>query len=330
MANGKSVLVATELDADGALRPVSLEALTAGRQVADATGGDLVAVVVGNGVGDAAEQVAAIGANRVLAADDARLAGLTAESMTAALAAAVAAADPFAVIVPGTTLGRDAAPRLAARLATGLAADCVGFAVDGDALVATRPVLGGRAQSQVRLDGPGPRVATLRAGSFPKASASGTAGAVEPLAVALADDDLRVRVAGVEPKSAGATSLDAAEVVVSGGRGLKEAANFALVEELAAVLGGAVGATRAVVDLGWRPHQEQIGQTGRSVSPRLYIAVGISGAVQHNVGMQGSEAIVAINRDPDAPIFKVAAYGIVGDLFEVVPALTAELRAGQS
>ena len=328
MASGKSVLVATELDADGALRPVSLETLTAGRQVADATGGDLVAVVVGNGVGGAATQVAALGANRVLVADDAGLAGLTAESMTAALAAAVATVEPFAVIVPGTTLGRDAAPRLAARLATGLAADCVGFAADDDALVATRPVLGGRAQTQVRLAGPGPRVATLRAGSFPKATASGATGTVEALAVALGDADLRVRVAGVEPKSAGATSLDAAEVVVSGGRGLKEAANFALVEELAAVLGGAVGATRAVVDLGWRPHQEQIGQTGRSVSPRLYIAVGISGAVQHNVGMQGSEAIVAINRDPDAPIFKVAAYGIVGDLFEVVPALTAELKDG--
>ena len=137
MASGKSVLVATELDADGALRPVSLETLTAGRQVADATGGDLVAVVVGNGVGGAATQVAALGANRVLVADDARLAGLTAESMTAALAAAIAAVEPFAVIVPGTTLGRDAAPRLAARLATGLAADCVGFAADGDALVAT-------------------------------------------------------------------------------------------------------------------------------------------------------------------------------------------------
>ena len=132
------------------------------------------------------------------------------------------------------------------------------------------------------------------------------------------------------PKGTGASRLDSAEVVVSGGRGLKEPAHFAMVEELAEALGAAVGATRAVVDAGWRPHHEQIGQTGRTVSPRLYIAVGISGAVQHNVGMQGSEYIVAINRDPDAPIFKMASFGIVGDLFDVVPALTAEVRSAKS
>jgi electron transfer flavoprotein alpha subunit len=153
---------------------------------------------------------------------------------------------------------------------------------------------------------------------------------VEMLDVALTPDDLRVSLVETAPKGTGASRLDAADVVVSGGRGLKEPGHFAIVEDLAEAFGAAVGATRAVVDAGWRPHHEQIGQTGRTVSPRLYVAVGISGAVQHNVGMQGSDYIVAINRDPDAPIFKIASFGIVGDLFEVVPALATEVRDAKS
>jgi electron transfer flavoprotein alpha subunit len=169
-------------------------------------------------------------------------------------------------------------------------------------------------------------MATVRSGSFAKAEPGLTEPVVEMLDVALTPDDQRASLVETTPKGTGASRLDSADVVVSGGRGLKEPAHFAIVEELAAAFGAAVGATRAVVDAGWRPHHEQIGQTGRTVSPRLYVAVGISGAVQHNVGMQGSDYIVAINRDPDAPIFKIASFGIVGDLFEVVPALTAEVR----
>jgi electron transfer flavoprotein alpha subunit len=190
-------------------------------------------------------------------------------------------------------------------------------------------VLGGRAVSRVVFAGGEMAMATVRAGSFEKAEAGATSPAVEKLDVSLSDDDLRVAHVEINPKGSGASRLDSADVVVSGGRGLKEPANFALVEELAAALGGAVGATRAVVDAGWRPHHEQIGQTGHTVSPKLYVAVGISGAVQHNVGMQGADSIVAINRDPDAPIFKIASFGIVGDLFEVVPAVTAEIRAAR-
>ncbi|HET7092624.1 MAG TPA: electron transfer flavoprotein subunit alpha/FixB family protein [Thermomicrobiales bacterium] len=328
-AGSGGVLVVAETDASGGLRPVALETLTAGRALADAIGSPLTAVLAGHGVEAAARQLGALGADRVLLADDARLAALTPETTVAVLTGAIERIAPAVVLVPGTTLGRDAAPKVAARLGVGLAADAIAFAIDGGDLVATRPVLGGRAQAQVRVSGPTPRIATVRPGSFAKAEPIGTEIAPETLPVDLTDADLRAHVTGVEPKGGGASSLDTAEVVVSGGRGLKEPANFKLVEDLADAFGGAVGATRAVVDAGWRPHHEQIGQTGRTVSPKLYIAVGISGAVQHNVGMQGADYIVAINRDPDAPIFKVAAFGIVGDLFEVAPAVTAAVRAAR-
>jgi electron transfer flavoprotein alpha subunit len=244
----------------------------------------------------------------------------------AVLITAMAEAQPGVVLVPGTTAGRDYAPIVAARIGAGLAADCVAFSVEDGTLSATRPVLGGRAVSQVRCLGNGPAMATVRTGSFAKAEPGATQPEEQSLDVALDPGDLRVSLVDTTAKGAGGSRLDSAEVVVSGGRGLGKPEQFALVEALAEALGGAVGATRAVVDAGWRPHHEQIGQTGRTVSPRLYIAVGVSGAVQHNVGMQGADAIVAINRDPDAPIFKIASFGIVGDLFEVVPALTAEVR----
>ncbi|MBA3449662.1 MAG: electron transfer flavoprotein subunit alpha/FixB family protein, partial [Chloroflexia bacterium] len=224
------------------------------------------------------------------------------------------------------TAGRDYAPIVAARIGAGLAADCVELAIDDGRLVAVRPVLGGKALSKVRFIGDDPAMVTVRSGSFPKAEVGVCDPEIETLDVKLATEDVRVSLVETSPKGTGGSRLDSAAIVVSGGRGLKEPAQFAIVEELADALGAAVGATRAVVDAGWRPHHEQIGQTGRTVSPRVYIAIGVSGAVQHNVGMQGSDYIVAINRDPDAPIFKIASFGIVGDLFEVVPALTAEVR----
>lgn len=323
---GNGVLIVGEVGEAG-LRQVSLELVTAGREVADALGGPLTALVLGSGVGDAANDVASAGVDRVLVADDARLEGLTCEAATSVVVAAIEQVSPAVVLMPGTTVGRDYAPRVAARLGTGLAADAVKLGVEDGGLVAVRPVLGGRVQAAVRMPESRPQMATVRPGSHdPAAKGSGSA-PIEPLGFDLAPEALRVRVTGLSHPESGTASITAAETVVAGGRGLKEPDKFALVEELAAVLGGAVGATRAVVDAGWRPHHEQIGQTGHTVAPKLYIAVGISGAVQHLVGMQGSETIVAINRDPDAPIFKIASFGIVGDLFEVVPALTAELRA---
>jgi electron transfer flavoprotein alpha subunit len=322
-----NVLVVGEAGADGSPRPIAWEMLTAAHQVATELGGvNVTGLFIGTGITDAAQMWASGGASRLLIADGEGFAGLRPATGAAALTRAIEAADPAVVLVPGTTAGRDYAPLFAARLGLGLAADCVSFAVEDGVLVATRPVLGGRALTRVTFQGDGPGMATVRSGSFAKAEPGLTEPVVEMLDVALTPDDQRASLVETTPKGSGASRLDSADVVVSGGRGLKEPAHFAIVEELAEAFGAAVGATRAVVDAGWRPHHEQIGQTGRTVSPRLYVAVGISGAVQHNVGMQGSDYIVAINRDPDAPIFKIASFGIVGDLFEVVPALTAEVR----
>lgn len=322
------VLVVGEISAKGELRHVSLEVVEAGKSIASALGGGLTALVIGSGIASEAAKLNVAGVDKILVVDDPRLASPSAEAATTAVVAAVKATGATVVLMPGTTAGRDYAPRAAARLGVGLAADSIAVAVDGGSLVATRTVLGGRAQSEVRMPGSPTQMATIRPGAFAKADGTGTA-STESLAVDFGPEDFRVTVTGIASKGGGATNLDAAPVVVAGGRGLKEPANFKLVEDLAQAFGGAVGATRAVVDAGWREHHEQIGQTGRTVSPGLYIAVGVSGAVQHNVGMQGSGAIVAINRDPDAPIFKIAQFGIVGDLFEVVPALTAQVRAAR-
>ncbi len=326
MQAGADVLVVGEAAADGSARPVSWEMFSPARQIANATGGKVIALFVGAGIADTARHWASAGADRLLIADDARLEGVMPAAGAAVLTGVISQVQPAVVLVPGTTAGRDYAPLVAARLGAGLAADCVEFSVEDGTLSATRPVLGGRALSRVRFLGDGPALATVRSGSFAKAEPNVSQPEVETLDVELTADDLRVSQVEITPKGSGVSRLDSAEIVVSGGRGLGKPEQFALVEELAEALGGAVGATRAVVDAGWRPHQEQIGQTGRTVSPKLYVAVGISGAVQHNVGMQGADAIVAVNRDPDAPIFKIASFGIVGDLFEIVPALTAEVR----
>ncbi len=331
MQGSGNILVVGEAAADGSPRPVSWEMLTVARQVASELGnGDVIGLFIGAGIASVARTWGSGGADRLLVADDEGFAGLMPSAAAAALTRAIAAADPAVVLVPGTTAGRDYAPLVAARLGVGLAADCVSFAVEDGALVATRPVLGGRALTRITFAGDGPVMVTVRSGSFAKAEPGLTEPVIEALDVALTPEDQRVSLVETTPKGTGASRLDSAEVIVSGGRGLMEPAHFAIVEELAEAFGAAVGATRAVVDAGWRPHHEQIGQTGKTVAPRLYVAVGISGAVQHNVGMQGSDYIVAINRDPDAPIFKIASFGIVGDLFEVIPALSAEVRDAKS
>jgi electron transfer flavoprotein alpha subunit len=319
----KKVLIVGEVAPDG-IRPESLEALTAARELASAGGAELVGAVIGANAAGAAAVFAASGLSAVYLLDDPRL--TTDLPITKSLATAVETSGADVVVLAGTTTGRDVAARLGARLNAAVASDVVGLSLSGEDVVARRSILGGKSLVDVTLKGDPVRIVNLRPGSWAKATIDQPAGEIIPVPVQLTDNETRVRIEGYDTaEDGGGIKLQGAETIVAGGRGLKESQNFALVEQLAESLGAAVAASRAVVDAGWRPHHEQIGQTGQSVTPRLYIAVGISGAVQHNVGMQGSEYIVAINRDPDAPIFKLASFGIVGDLFEVVPALTAEL-----
>jgi len=318
-----SILVFIE-QRDGAVRSGAREALGVAAGLAAELGGPVVGVCAAASdpglasLGDA-------GAEQVLLATHAAFARYEADGYAAAVVAAAEKVAPKAILFSASSMGKDLAPRVAARLGVGLATDCTAIAVEGGRLVATRPVFAGKAQQKVAFPGK-IAVASLRPKVFPAGSGAGKAGAVEPLALDWTPEASKARIVSVEAAAGGKVDLTEAEVIVSGGRGLKGPEHFAVVEALAEALGATVGASRAVVDAGWRPHSEQVGQTGKTVSPKLYVAIGISGAIQHLAGMSSSRCIVAINKDPEAPIFKVADYGIVGDLFEVVPALTEEVK----
>ncbi len=265
------------------------------------------------------------GASRVWLVEHPAMAPYRSEVWVPVLADLAAQASPRAIFGPVTSRQRELLARLAARLGVGLAADCTAFQLDGDRLVATRPVYAGKLLARVTWARP-PWVATLRPNVFRPAEAeAGRAAAVERPAVSIPEARMRL-VERREEVSTGLPELTEAEIVVSGGRGMKGPENYVILEELAGVLGAAVGASRAAVDAGWRPHRFQIGQTGRTISPKLYMGFGVSGAIQHLAGMRTSKVIVAVNKDPEAPIFKIADYGIVADLFEVVPKLTEEFR----
>lgn len=323
MSDRSGSLVVIETSA-GEIREASLEALALARDLA--RDGAVTAVVLGHGVSDLAGTIAA---DNVYVVDSPEVERYTTVPYSKGIEAAIGAASPAVVVLGGTTAGRDLGPYLAARAGTNCLSGCTALRWDGETLVGTRPVYQDKLVADVSMTGDGTAFAVIRAGVV-EAAESGAAGSVEPLQVEFNADDLRVTLTEVTVPPAGAVDLEGAERIVAGGRGLGSEENFALVEQLAAAVGGAVGATRAVTDLGWRPHYEQIGQTGKSVKPKLYFALGISGAVQHTVGMQNSETVVAINRDPDAPIFKFSQIGVVGDLNEIVPALIAELEAAKS
>jgi electron transfer flavoprotein alpha subunit len=316
-----AILVFVE-HADGVPKKASLEALGAAVRLGAALGAPVAACTAGPGAAAAAAAAAGRGAARVLAMDVPALATFTAAGWGRAVAAAARAADATLVLLGATARGRDLAPAVAARLSLPVVADAVAAEVEGGRVAWTRPVYAGKAL--LRVAAAGGAVASLRPNAFPAAAPS-AAGSVEALDPGVPPGDLRVVVKEVVAASVRRVDLTEADIVVSGGRGLKGPENFHVVEALAAALGGVVGASRAVVDAGWRPHGEQVGQTGKTVSPRLYVALGISGAIQHLAGMSSSRCIVAVNRDPDAPIFKVADYGIVGDALEVAPALTAAI-----
>ena len=303
------------------LKVASLQALSTARRLADATGDSVVALAFGSGAASVAEVAGAHGADRLFAVDDAALDLYVPEIYAATLADVATQCAADTILAAGTSLGRDVAARTCARLGTGLLSDVVEIertALGG--LRGKRPVYSGKAYAWASVPEARPSMATLRPNVFPVVAAGPRA--VDVVALAPASVPQRARVVRLTTPAAQELDVAEASIVVSGGRGLKAPEHFVLIRDLAAALGGAVGASRAVVDAGWISHAHQVGQTGKVVSPSLYVACGISGAIQHLAGMSSSKVIVAINKDPEAPIFKVATYGIVGDVFEVLPKLT--------
>ncbi len=312
---------------NGELRKVAFEAVTAARAAADAsTAAEVHAVVFGApGITERAEALGGYGADAVFAVEHAGLARYSPEVCTATIAERLKSGQYRAAFFTASAEGRDLAPRVAARLGVSIASDVTGFEFENDSVVVRHPAYTGKVTVTLRLKG-APALISLRPG-FVTPAEQPRQPRVETVRPAIDPGAAKVMVTDLSQRSTTKLDLGEASVIVSGGRGLRAAENFKLVEELAEALGNAaVGATRAVTDDGWRPPTDQIGQTGRLVSPDLYIAVGISGAIQHLAGMRTAKTIVAINKDKDAPIFKIADYGIVGDLFEIVPRLTAEVR----
>ena len=315
----------------GELRKVAFEAVTAARQAADASGGGEVhALVLGApGIAARAAELGRYGADVVTVVEHAGLERYAPEAAAATASERIKAGGYRAAFFAASAQGRDLAPRVAARLGVPLASDIVAFELQDDAVLAQHPAYTGKVNVTLRLTG-SPAVLSLRPGAIAAAESPRTA-RVEAAAPARDPGAARVVVTELKQQTSTALDLGEAPIIVSGGRGLRAAENFKMVEDLANAFGNAaVGATRAVTDDGWRPATDQIGQTGRVVSPELYVAVGISGAIQHLAGMRTAKTIVAINKDKDAPIFKIADYGIVGDLFEIVPRLTEEVRKARA
>jgi electron transfer flavoprotein alpha subunit len=323
VSDKKGILVVAE-PKDGKLANVTLESITKARALTGAVGGPVSVVVMAADVKPLAAQAAKYGAERVYTAESQELTTFRPGPFIDGAMAAIKAADPAVVLCSGSPDGRDVAAGCAARLGVGLLVDVTGIEAANGKVTVTHPCFGGSVIVEKEATA-SPVVATVRSNVLGREEAPRDAEVVA-LAVDFGPSGLLAKVVDVVCENAGALSLEEASVVVAGGRGVGSAENFKLIQELADALGAAVGASRAVVDAGWMHHQSQVGQTGKTVSPQLYIACGISGSIQHRAGMQTSKCIVAINKDPDAPIFSFADYGVVGDLFTVVPALTEEIR----
>ena len=315
----QDILAFTE-SVDGKFKNVSFETIATARKLADAGGGSVVAAVMGAGVSGIAAETAAYGADRILVVEHDGLADGLIDAAVQAAAKLVETVDPAVVLIGATALGRDIAARLSARLGAPLAMDGVEVKSDAGAVVVTRPMYGGKVLADVRLSG-APAIVAIRPRAMEATAAQGK-GAVETVAV---DLDASALTLVEKQMETGKIELTEADVVVTGGRGMG-GEDYCVVEALAKILEGAVGASRSAVDEGWRPVSDQVGQTGKVVAPNLYVACGVSGAIQHLAGMASSRVVVAVNKDPEAPIFNKCDYGIVGDLFEVVPAITAEVE----
>ncbi len=305
---------------DGELRKVSLEVVSEGRRVADGLGSDLTAVVLGSGVEGLAEELKKYGPDKIWVADDPALADYTTDAYTSVLSDLIRSADPAVVIIGASAQGKDLAGRLSARLDAGVAMDCVAIKMDSSRLTYTRPMFGGKILADVEIEG-APQIVAIRPNVMDIVETSKDSAIDKP---AVQVGEIKTSVVEKKMETGDKVELTEADVIVSGGRGT--GGNYEAIEALAAELGAAIGASRSAVDEGWRPHSDQVGQTGKTVSPTLYIACGISGAIQHLAGMSTSKYIVAINKDAEAPIFSRADFGIAGDLFDVVPALTEEVK----
>ena len=308
------------------IHPAALQCITPARELAAKTGGDVVACVIGAAIDNAAAAVDEAGVGRIITISDPALADYSSLRYRTALAAVLEKVQPKVVLLPATFMGRDLAPRLAARTGAAVATDVVELSIGDDgALDVRRPVYNGKAFARVKFPADRVAVASVRANTFPAPTGGGGA-ARESLPYTPAAGDDRITVKEVAKSGGEIKDVTEADVIVAGGRSLKNEDNFKMLFDLANELDAAVGASRAACDAGYQPHSRQVGLTGKTVTPRLYIACGISGAIQHLAGMRGSKVIVAVNTDKEAPIFKIADYGIVGDVFKVVPAITAEVQ----
>ena len=332
-AKNKNLWVFIETSEDGKAKNVGLELLGPGRMLADKQGGKLVGVVIGSNVDEAVKAATAYGADQVIVVDGPEFAHYTTDAYANALCSLVEKYGPTTILVGATNNGRDLGPRVSCRLKTGLTADCTGLDIDEESgnVAWTRPAFGGNLMATILCPDHRPQIGTVRPGVFKKGDAGEAKAEVIKEDIHVDAKDIRTQVLELI-KEAGDENVDleGADIIDSGGRGVGGPEGFEPVKALADVLGATVGASRAAVDAGWIAHAHQVGQTGKTVGPKLYIACGISGAIQHLAGMSGSDCIVAINKDPEAPIFDVADYGVVGNLFEVLPVLTEEIKKARA
>lgn len=328
-AKTRDIWVFAETREDGTVKNVGLELMTPGRMIAQKQGGRLAAVVIGKKTEAAAAVMGSYGADLIITVEGEEYETYTTDAYTNAICTLIEKYGPASILIGATNNGRDLGPRVSCRLKTGLTADCTALDVDEETgnVAWTRPAFGGNLMATIICPDNRPQIGTVRPGVFKRGEPSESHAKIIREEIHTPSHQIRTRILevikGMEDEK---VDLEGAEIIVSGGRGVGGAEGFAPVRELAKALGGAVGASRAAVDSGWISHAHQVGQTGKTVAPKIYIACGISGAIQHAAGMSGADCIIAVNKDSEAPIFDIADYGVVGDLFEVLPILTKELK----
>ena len=333
MSDARNVWVFIEV-VRGKIKGVSLELLGQGRKMADDLGEKLVAIIPGNEIEDFAKMAIHYGADEAIVVDQKELKDYSTDGYTKAMCTLIKKYNPAVLRIGATNNGRDLGPRVSSRMQTGLTADCTELGVDSETRLVkwTRPAFGGNLMATILCPDHRPQIGTVRPGVFKKPEEdTGRKGEIIHETVEFGPDEIRTRIVEVITEAGGAdVNLEEAEIIVSGGRGVGGPEGFEVLKELADEIGAQIGASRAAVDSGWISSLHQVGQTGKSVGPKIYIACGISGAIQHVAGMSSSDVIIAINKDPDAPIFNIADYGIVGDLFEIIPELTKRIRSSKA